>query len=261
MSETARPTLSEIKNPQLVEAMNELKDKKTQEAERKFMEELGKARLLTPAVIKVKDENGVYQDVKEGKSDPENTQINFMMLSNAEGDKYLPAFTNLEEVRKWRKEENLQNVVTNIDNYMSIILSDENGPKGLVIDPFGSNIILPKQLFEAIAQQQGRMNGKDEKIQLGEPSERPEALINDLTAFFEENGHVENAYLQMMKRGEQVSFLIVVEFDETEDRRTLFDAIAAAANEHRAGLPISIASLDDAFGKKAVENKMPFYTR
>lgn len=259
MSETAKPKLSEITNPLLVEAMNELKDKKTAEAERNFMQELGKARLLSPAVIRVMDENGEYQEAKEGQADPEKTQINFMMLSNANGEKFLPAFTNLEEVRKWRKEENLQNVVTNIDNYMSIILSDDDGPKGLVIDPFGSNIILPKQLFETIAEQQGRQKG--EQIQLGEASEYPQDLLDALSAFFDENGHVENAYIQMMKRGEKVGFLVVVEYDSSEDRRTLFDAIAAAAKGHLSGLDLSIASIGDAFGKKAAENKMPFYTR
>ena len=65
----------------------------------------------------------------------------------------------------------------------------------------------------------------------------------------------------MMKRGEAVSFLLVVDFDEAQDRRELFDAIAEKAKNYLDGLSISIASLSDAFGAKATENKFPFYTR
>ncbi len=259
MMQEQNQKISEISNPQLIEAMTELKEKQTQEAEKKFMEELGRARFLSPAIIKVKDENGEYQPAKEGKADPENTQINFMMLSNPDGKHFLPAFTSLEEVRKWRKEENLQTVVTAIDNYMSIITSDQNGPEGLVIDPFSSNIIMPRGLFESMKAASSKQN--DQKIMLGEPKEYPEGLVNALTKFFDENGHVEKAFLQMMKRGETVSILLIVDYDQTEDRRTLFDAIASNAKNYLDGFSISIASLSDGFGSKAAENKFPFYTR
>lgn len=259
MVEETKQKISEISNPKLIEAMTELKEKQTQEAEKNFMEELGRSRFLSPAFIKVKDENGEYQPAKEGKADPENTQINFMMLSNPDGKHFLPAFTSLEEVRKWRKEENLQTVVTSIDNYMSILTSESNGPEGLVIDPFSSNIIMPKGLFESMKAASSKAN--DEKIMLGEPKSYPDGLLNALTEFFDENGGVEKAFIQMMKRGEAISFLLVVDFDQDQDRRTLFDDIAQKVKGYLDGLSISIASLSDGFGAKATENKFPFYTR
>lgn len=259
MSEETNQKISEISNPKLVQAMTDLKEKQTQEAEKIFMEELGRSRFLSPAIIKVKDENGEYQIAKEGRADPANTEINFMMLSNPEGKHFLPAFTSLEEVRKWRKEENLQTVVTSIDNYMSIITSEQGGPEGLVIDPFSSNIIMPKGLFESLKAASNK--DKDEKIMLGEPKEYPDGLIKSLTDFFDENGKVEKAFIQMMKRGEAVSFLLVVDFDQSQDRRELFDAIAEKAKSYLDGLSLSIAALSDGFGEKATENKFPFYTR
>lgn len=268
MSEDKKLQLSDIENPALIYAMYEMKEKKTKETEAKFISELRTAKFITPAIIEVKGENGEYQIAKGGTSKAEDTRISFMMLTTDKGEKYLPAFTSMDEVKKWRKEEKLQTVVSNFEQYLAVITSDDNGPAGLVIDPFGSNIIMSRDLFKNLKEAADKQ--KNEKIFIGEPNRKPEELENAFTEFFDENGSVEKAYLQMMKRGEAVSFLLVVDYDITEtdnaekkqaERRTLFDAIAKASKEHLKGMPLSIASYDDDFGKKAVENKIPFYTR
>ena len=49
--ENKRLKPSEIENPALVYAMYEMKEKKTQEAEAKFISELRKATFISPAII------------------------------------------------------------------------------------------------------------------------------------------------------------------------------------------------------------------
>ena len=44
-------------------------------------------------------------------------------------------------------------------------------------------------------------------------------------------------------------------------RKTLFDSIAEKIKPALNGRPFSIAGFSDEFGKKAVENREPFYTR
>ena len=68
-----------------------------QETERKFISELRKARFLSPAIIEVKNENGEFVTAVEGKADPKNTRVNFMMLTQKDGQKFLPAFTSIED--------------------------------------------------------------------------------------------------------------------------------------------------------------------
>ena len=255
--------ITDISNPALVYAMEVLKEKKDKNSEMKFISELSRARFISPAIIEVKDENGEYKLAEtDGISDPENTRIHFMMLTQNTGKKFLPAFTDMDEVRKWRKEENLQTVVTTFDNHMEMILKDDDGPSGFVINPFGSNMIMPRELLAQLKEAADKH--RDEKIMIGDPRDYPEDLVGVLSDFFEENGTVEKAYILMMKRGEQESYLLIIDFDNADydlQRRKLFDAAAEAAKDHLNGLSLSIASFADELGKKAADNKLPFYTR
>lgn len=262
MSEDIKETIESIENPALVLAMCNLKDRKTKEAEEKFMLELKRARFLSPAIVEVKDENGDFQKATGGKSNASETRINFMMLSMEDGRKFLPAFTSMDEVRKWRGDEKLQCVVATMDNYISIINRDPNGPSGIVVDPFGSNIVMHRQLIEKMQDKQN--GGQSEKIMIGDPKEFPQALADALSKFFDENGNVETAYLFVMRRGDVLSYLIILDYDtEAEsDRRKFFDAIAQASKEHLNGISISIAPLGDAVSEKIItEDKKPFYTK
>ncbi len=255
--------VAEISNPALVYAMEVLKEKKDKNSEMKFISELNRARFISPAIIEVKDENGEYKLAEgNGISDPENTRIHFMMLTQNTGKKFMPAFTDMDELKKWREEENLQTIVTTFDNHMEMILSDDDGPSGFVINPFGSNMILPRELLTQLKEAADKQ--KNEQVLIGDPKEYPEALAGALTDFFEENGTVEKAYILMMKRGEQESYLLIIDFDNTDDdlqRHKLFDAAAETAKDHLNGLGISIASFADELGQKAADNKLPFYTR
>lgn len=134
MSENKIDKLEDIKNIALLDAIKEMKDKKTKEAEASFISELKKANLITPANIDVNAEDGKQR-------------INFILLSNDKGDVYLPAFTSMDELKLWRKDEKTQAVVCKLEQYIGIILSNPNGPKGLVIDAFGENILLSRQFL------------------------------------------------------------------------------------------------------------------
>ena len=266
--ENKRLKPSEIENPALVYAMYEMKEKKTQEAEAKFISELRKATFISPAIIEVKDENGEFVIADESKPSNGEVRVSFMMLSSEDGTKYLPAFTSLDEVRKWREEEKLQTVVGNFDRYINFVASDPNNISGVVIAPFGSNIILSNQLIGGLKSAIDEKNNT--QIYISDLKKHPENLENALIDFFKENGTIEKAYIQMMKRGETVSFLVIVDHDipdgTTDEqlkelRNNLFETIAQAAKPHLEGMSLSIAGFTDEFGKKAVENREPFYTR
>lgn len=268
MDENKRPDIRKIENPDLIEAIENLKkDSQNKENEIAFVAQLRKAVFISPAIIEVKDDNGEFHRLEAEKADPENTRINFMMLSQKDGKTFLPAFTNLNELKKFREDEKLQTIVTNFEQYLSIICSDDKGPDGFVIDPFGSNLIMPRELLKALFNAEKKMNEEHKnQVLLGDAKEYPEDLLDALKNFFDENGTVENAYIRMLRKGNEVSFLFIVDYDDCEDkdekvRKELFDAIAECAKEFRKGLGISIVSVADDFGKQAIENKLPFYTR
>ena len=61
--------------------------------------------------------------------------INFNVLTTDNNKIYLPAFTDLEELSKWGIPSNMDTITLNFDNYVEIILDNEN-IEGLVINPF-----------------------------------------------------------------------------------------------------------------------------
>lgn len=265
--ENKRPQLSEIENPALIYAMYEMKEKKTQEAEGKFISELRKATFISPAIIEVQDENGNYKIADGSPAKGGETRVSFMMLNAEDGTKFLPAFTSMDEVRKWRQEEKLQTVVTKFDQYINIVGSDPNGPAGVVIDPFGSNIILQRPLIEGL---KSAIDQRNQQVAIADLKEHPEELEKTLSEFFDEKGNIEKAYMQLMRRGNDVSLLLIVDHDIPEGtsdeqlkvlRKELFDSIAETAKPVLKGQAFSIAAFTDDFGKKAVDNKFPFYTR
>lgn len=259
--------VNEIENPALVYAMYEMKDKKTKESEGKFISELRKATFITPAIVEVKGEDGEFK-VADSSSERGDTRIQFMMLTTESGARFLPAFTSMDEVRKWRKEEKLQTVVCHFDQYINIVTSDPEGPSGIAIDPFGSNILLSRELLQGLKSAlEAQANSQ---VYIADVKDHPEELENALTDFFEENGKVEKAYIQLMRRGENVSYLLIVDHDIPEGageeeiksiRRELFDSIADISKPKLKGQALSIAAFADDFGRKAVDNKFPFYTR
>lgn len=259
--------LEEIENPALVYAMYEMKEKKTREAEAKFIAELKKATFISPAAIEIKGEDGEFHAAEDSSQKGE-TRIQFMMLTNEKGEIYLPAFTSMDEVRKWRKESKIQTVVCRFEQYVNIVAADPNGPKGIAIDAFGSNIMLSRELLE------GLKKVIDEKaktqVHIKDLEEVPEDLNTGFREVFDKIGSVEKAYLQLMKRGETISFLLIVDHDIPENaseeeiktlRKELFDNIAEEIKPVLKGRALSIAGFADDFGKKVVNNKEPFYTR
>lgn len=259
--------VDEIENPALVYAMYEMKDKKTKEAEAKFISELRKATFITPAIVEIKGADGEFK-VAASSAERGDTRIQFMMLTTESGSKFLPAFTSMDEVRKWRKEEKLQTVICNFDQYINIITSDPEGPAGVAVDPFGSNLLLSRELLQGL--KTALEAQENNQVYIADVKEHPEELETALTEFFEENGKVEKAYILLMRRGQNVSLLLIVDHDIPEGageeevksiRRELFDAIAEVSKPKLKGQPLSIAAFADDFGRKAVDNKFPFYTR
>ena len=65
-----------------------------------------------------------YINSNENETNFEN--INFNVLTTDDNKIYLPAFTDLEELSKWGIPSNMDTITLNFDNYVEIILENEN---------------------------------------------------------------------------------------------------------------------------------------
>ena len=87
--------------------------------------------------------------INSNKNETNFGNINFNVLTTDDNKIYLPAFTDLEELSKWGIPSNMDTITLNFDNYVEIILENEN-IKGLVINPFGDSYILSRECLKEL---------------------------------------------------------------------------------------------------------------
>ena len=92
------------------------------------------ARFLAPA------------DIQEGKE----TQINFQLIPNQDGQVFFPAFTGWEELRKLCGPKNQQTLLLCFDDYATMVLRDKRAA-GLVVDPFGCCLSFDRTMIAHLA--------------------------------------------------------------------------------------------------------------
>ena len=121
-----------VSNPMMVGSIELLKAEDTPEHRQMFLDELQKAKFLSPVVIDpvpVPDENG---------------RVTIAM-----------AFTDWTELKRWRDEENQQTFAMNFDDYAGMLLrKDAQGnispALGFVINPFGGNIVVTREMVASM---------------------------------------------------------------------------------------------------------------
>lgn len=150
-----------VSNPMMVGSIELLKAEDTPEHRQMFLDELQKAKFLSPVVIDPvpqPDENGRVTITRDSK-------VQFPMLSTEDGRKFFMAFTDWTELKKWRDEENQQTFAMNFDDYAGMLLrKDAQGnispALGFVINPFGGNIVVTREMVASMIAAKLRAAGR-----------------------------------------------------------------------------------------------------
>ncbi len=134
----------EVKNPRLVMAMRAVANQNSAANLSRMAEALMDARLLSP----IRSETVLME--KSGPS----TRIKFEEIKNVEGDSYYLAFTDMNEYNKWNQDGSHDKaLIMNIENYGDILIRNVNDLKGFVINPYGENISISKELLLSLLKQ------------------------------------------------------------------------------------------------------------
>ncbi|MBB6716807.1 enhanced serine sensitivity protein SseB [Clostridium gasigenes] len=240
-----------ITNQKLVDIMQKMKNDNSKEME--FLDELLKAKFLCPDIMKL----GANSKNNSGKIVlNEGTTIKLVGLSSENGKNYLMAFTDWTELGKWKIETNQQTLILSYDDYQGVILKDDSTYEGFVINPYGANIVLDKNLIQNINQRFQQMK-KGESVMLGSPKEYPYDMAEKLNIYFDKVQVVKRAYLLWMVRGEEASYLLVLDFVGVP--QTVFPKIADVCQPYLKGKLLDMIPIGTVFGKSAIENQQPFY--
>lgn len=258
------PVANPINNPELVKAMNTVKEAFSQENNNRFLNELMKASFLVPAII-----DPVPTPDANGKAVlTQDTKITFNLLSNEKGEKYFPAFTDWQELHRWQKDYKSNTVVLTFDEFATMILKDGCDAIGFVINAFNQNISFPKDQVASLAEQKklhdthgiSRQEIKsDSKIEIGKPKEEPKELLDGISEYFAKTPEVNAGYMMFMRKDEKISILIIVDFNGNEDE--IFGKIGEAAKPYLKDIPLAMVSVETPLGKNASQQTTPFYTK
>lgn len=253
-----------VENPRLKELLGQWRQERNNELLHQVFEEIViRAHFLS--VIMLSEEPESHGDgtatFKQG------TVIQFPTLTTQDENQFYPAFTDWEEVSKWQGITwPPKTLILSFDDYVHMVLNDPN-ITGVIINPFSDVFLLDRQLLTYLKTQKD-LNTKgvsqqvvteDTKVLLGEPKEYPTAMVSAISDFLKKQPEVRRAWLRLMIRNNEQSYLLVTEFEG--DRDTLFVGIADAARPYLNGMLLNIIPYQDGFGKDAVEGAKPFFDK
>lgn len=148
----AEGPIKPVTNPVLVDAMATFKvDLTNREHEKAFLQAAIDARYLIPALIE-----RPATPPKEGEQ--VQARVAFQMMTNQNGTKFLPAFTDEIELRKNRKPgERFQVMIMSFKDLYHFMKANEP-IGGMVINPFGSNLCLVRQQIILLGDHDGNLD-------------------------------------------------------------------------------------------------------
>jgi len=245
-----------VTNPELVAAIESVRTKYSPEAESAVIHALKKAHFLSPVTFTPPLEPSI-----DGKIALEqDTAINFFGYSS-ENSEFLPVFTDWDELRKWRNIPDEQTLITSYDDVCTLI-QEKSHFAGFVVNPWGHNLLITPELIQRFNTPVSTPWTVKEETQvlIGPPANYPHGLTNAVSNYLKTQKNVKRAYLVLMNRGGESSFLIVVDF--TGDRDATFSGIAAVAVPHlQKGELLDMIPLEPGFAETVANDYQPFYKR
>lgn len=244
--------MEKIDNTKLLELVEKLKEEKTMEAQSDVISAVLKARFLCPVILENAPKGGGKIEV--GKD----TKIQFSVIKTKEDKNFLIAFTSDEEVNKWQKSKVQQSIIYTFEDYAMISTNNEN-LEGFIIDPMGCNLAFTKQMIKEIKQNITRESivEKDTQVELGIPKDYPEELVKKLKDLFLNIPQVTKAYLLLMTKQEELSYLLIV--DASGNEKEYFNTIASAAIPFLNAMPLNLLPANTELGQNVAQSFEPFY--
>lgn len=240
-----------ISNPNLLNAIHIMKADRSKEP--LFFAALHQAKLLCPVqidaqnLIKNPDGNAVLNS---------DSPILLVSISDSYGAHYLMAFSDLNEFNKWNQGSYQQTIVYTFDDYKAVLTSGDTPYQGVVLNPFGDNIVLGKEIFTG-GNASFKTAKSNESVMIGQPKDYPTSMVEKLKQYFHKHLIVDTAYLLWMVRGHEAGYLLVLGTNAPPQK--LFPSIGELCKAYLEEKPLDMVLLNSTFGQSSVQGQQPFY--
>ncbi|MBQ9708162.1 MAG: SseB family protein [Firmicutes bacterium] len=156
-----------VRNDQLKADIEELKKNPDNEQYVKVLNAVVNAQLLAPIHLdKEPERNQETGEVVIAKD----TEIQFEMIKNNQGELYYPVFTDGAEMRKLQMEEDQMVLMVDFWDLANMIQMQEEQMAGFVINPKGGNMIFPSDMIAKMVEEINRKKQEREKTSHGKES-------------------------------------------------------------------------------------------
>ena len=203
-------------------------------------------------------------------STPEAPKFDFPMLTTSgHGYIFYPIFTDMEELRKWNQDEDVQIVVLTFDNYAEMVAQNSK-VHGLAVNPYGANFSMDRDMVDylqvhktfmgklAIEQMFQQQNADEGGVKLSDPDPYPTEMVEATAAYMATNSTIRRAWLRLMENEGEQSYLVIIDAEDS-DTHGDFGEVSSAALPYLKDCYLDLMTLEDDFSKKAVEGVAPFY--
>lgn len=256
--------MEQFSNPSLQSALEALKENQNNENLLKVSHALLNTKVLCPAKWDKepeKEPNGALHFTGD-------TKIQLMVVTNNDGQKFYPFFTNMDQVKGLYKEEPINCLVLTLQQYLPFLLAAKGDIEGIVVDPAGANVVFPTNFVEGIAKASRKnlnqtMIRKGEKIHLKNLTDEYQDLEAALiSAGFHEKG-VKNIYIKERMDDpaapEKTHWFVLVDADDLDTG--IFNRIGAACKEVMHGKDMEFMFTNQKLGQDIAKTSKPIYTR
>lgn len=264
-----------IDNKELLTAITHLKESGTSINLQMLIQALWKAKIITAIQIT----NGSYKfEPNKGVVLSKDASISYTLLSKPNGEIYCPIFSSKEEFAKSTFKKDGA-IVQNFRHTAQNILK-ENKIKGIVLDPFGCNMTLEKNLLTQASTPnmpeintsccapnlQNTVHAEEEKMLIGTPSTTPDKMIKNVTHLLKEY-KVKNAWLRMVEEKNTVTqeskkyYLVIVEGAVNSEE--LLHKLTDSSAQNETQYPVNFTASEHTSPSiiKAIKDVKPFYTK
>ncbi len=259
----------DLKNEDLVKAMNELKQNENPQTQGAFVAAAVKATYFAPVDVLDSEGNPIEGDGK--MQVPKDAKFSFKLIKNTEGESYFPVFTDINEFQKWNKDEKIKTIVVSFYQMASLSLKKADEKIGIAINPMSQNLVFSQELIVNLVkhlqqQQAARENaeqGKREvKFYFGEPKNIPDSVIESFRKTLARTPEINAVYFVMMKESDREHYMFVFDTElSPEEEKKAADKFCASARLVLTKFPVVAASLKSPVGEHVPKVTKPFYTK
>lgn len=186
----------------------------------------------------------------------DDSKIAFPLLENGDGKKYYPFFTDWNEYRKFDMDTHYTIMAAGFKDMERFV----DKADGIVINPFGVNIIINYEMLSTISEASKEMSKSLSKISVGDPKTYPLEMVRKISEKLWDKDYIDAAYLKIMLKNRDQSYLVALEGKLPDKPEKLYNEIAENALPNSENIPIDFIDYSSDFAKKVFKNSEPFYT-